>query len=101
MRPAKPNEYSHKSDGHHRHKNSNLPKVSFASRTRRTDSLSLLLLCLRLRRCILNDRSHEAIPSSSKRLNEDRFFRRFAKGVAQPLDGRIQALIQLDEAAVW
>jgi hypothetical protein len=59
------------------------------------------LLCLRFWRCILHDRSYEAIPSSRKRLNEDRCVCRFAQGVAQPLDGSIQALIEVDEGVGW
>jgi hypothetical protein len=43
------------------------------------------------------DRSDEAVPSSSDCLNEDGLFRRFAQRNAQPLDGGIQAVIEVDE----
>ena len=41
--------------------------------------------------------ANEAISSSSKRLNEDGRFRRFAQRIAQPLDGGIQTVIEVDE----
>ncbi len=43
------------------------------------------------------NRCNEAIPSSSDCLNEDGRFRGFAESVPQPLDGRIQAVIEVDE----
>ena len=43
------------------------------------------------------DWGNEAIPSSSQRLNEDGRVRRFAQRIAQPLDGGIQAVIEVNE----
>jgi hypothetical protein len=43
------------------------------------------------------DRSNETVPSSSDCLNEDWRFRRFAQRIAQPLDGGIEAMIEVDE----
>jgi hypothetical protein len=43
------------------------------------------------------DRSDEAISSASESFNEDGRFRRFAQRIAQPLDGSIQAVIEIDE----
>ncbi len=40
---------------------------------------------------------NKAITSSSDCLDEDGLFRRFAQRVAQPLDGSIQAMIEIDE----
>jgi hypothetical protein len=44
------------------------------------------------------DRSNEAISSASECLNEDGPVGRFAQRIAQPLDGSIQAMIEIDES---
>src|ERR1700687_2210750 len=54
-------------------------------------------MCLRLWRRILHERSNEAIPSSSKRLNEDGRLSRFAERITQPFDSGIQTMIEVDE----
>jgi hypothetical protein len=41
--------------------------------------------------------SNEAIPSSSECLDNNGRVRRFAQRIAQPLDGCIQAMIEVDE----
>ena len=43
------------------------------------------------------DWSNKAISSASECLNEDGRVRRFAQRIAQPLDGSIQAMIEIDE----
>src|SRR5882762_5083119 len=43
------------------------------------------------------DRSNETVTSSSDCLDEDWRFRRFAQRIAQPLDGGIEAMIEVDE----
>jgi hypothetical protein len=58
-------------------------------------------MCLRLGCPILYDRSNEAISTSSKCLNEDRRFRRFAQRIAQSLDGSIQTMIEIDKGVRW
>jgi hypothetical protein len=56
-------------------------------------------MCLRLWRRILHERSNEAIPWSSKRLNEDGRLSRFAERITQPFDSGIQTMIEVDEGA--
>ncbi len=58
-------------------------------------------MCFRLRRCILHDWGNEAIPSSSKRLNQDGRLRRFAKRITQPFDSGIRTMIEVDEGVLW
>jgi hypothetical protein len=43
------------------------------------------------------DRSNETVPSSSERFNENGRLRRFAQRIAQPLDGGIETVIEVNE----